>query len=112
MLIFIFIMVDFSENSDDFADQGATMAEIFNRYYLNYIPEMTRLVLPVAVFVACLFLTGTTCRPTRDYRSQSSRSKPIPFDRSLYRLCPGLCHLHQPAGCFCDSNIQCRAHRF
>jgi len=58
MLIFIFIMVDFSENSDDFADQGATMAEIFNRYYLNYIPEMTRLVLPVAIFVACLFLTG------------------------------------------------------
>ncbi|WP_040516395.1 LptF/LptG family permease [Gracilimonas tropica] len=58
MLIFIFIMVDFSENSDDFADQGATMVEIFNRYYLNYVPEMTRLVLPVAVFVACLFLTG------------------------------------------------------
>lgn len=58
MLIFIFIMVDFSENSDDFADQGATMGEIFNRYYLNYIPEMTRLVLPVAIFVACLFLTG------------------------------------------------------
>lgn len=58
MLIFIFIMIDFSENSDEFADQGATMAEIFRNYYLNYVPEMTRLVLPVAVFVACLFLTG------------------------------------------------------
>ncbi|MGN8226627.1 LptF/LptG family permease [Gracilimonas sp. BCB1] len=58
MLIFIFIMIDFSENSDDFADQGAQMAEIFRNYYLNYVPEMTRLVLPVAVFVACLFLTG------------------------------------------------------
>ncbi|MBD3615552.1 MAG: YjgP/YjgQ family permease [Gracilimonas sp.] len=58
MLIFIFIMIDFSENSDDFADQGAEMAEIFRNYYLNFIPEMTRLVLPVAVFVACLFLTG------------------------------------------------------
>lgn len=51
-------MIDFSENSDDFADQGAAMAEIFGNYYLNFIPEMTRLVLPVAVFVACLFLTG------------------------------------------------------
>lgn len=51
-------MIDFSENSDDFADQGAQMGEIFKNYYLNYIPEMTRLVLPVAVFVACLFLTG------------------------------------------------------
>jgi lipopolysaccharide export system permease protein len=58
MLIFIYIMIDFSENSDDFADQGAKMADIFLTYYLNYVPEMTRLVLPVAVFVACLFLTG------------------------------------------------------
>ncbi|MFP8488503.1 LptF/LptG family permease [Gracilimonas sp. Q87] len=58
MLIFIFIMIDFSENSDDFADQGAQMGQIFKNYYLNYIPEMTRLVIPVAVFVACLFLTG------------------------------------------------------
>ncbi len=58
MLIFIYVMIDFSENSDDFADQGATLTEIFTRYYLNFVPEMTRLVLPVAVFVACLFLTG------------------------------------------------------
>lgn len=58
MLIFIFIMIDFSENSDDFADQGAQLGEIFRNYYLNFIPEMTRLVLPVAVFVACLFITG------------------------------------------------------
>lgn len=58
MLIFIYVMIDFSENSDDFADQGAEMGEIFTRYYLNFVPEMARLVLPVAVFVACLFLTG------------------------------------------------------
>lgn len=51
-------MIDFSENSDDFSDQGATMGEIWNDYYLNYIPEMVRLVIPVAVFSACLFLTG------------------------------------------------------
>ena len=58
VLICIFILIDFSENSDDFADKGATFAEIWKQYYLNYIPEMTRLVSPVAVFVACLFLTG------------------------------------------------------
>ncbi len=58
MLIFIYIMIDFSENSDDFSDQGAKMADIFMNYYLNYIPEMCRLVFPVAVFIACLFLTG------------------------------------------------------
>ena len=58
VLIFIFIMLDFSENSDDFTDRGATLLEIWGDYYLNYIPEMIRLVIPVAVFSACLFLTG------------------------------------------------------
>jgi len=51
-------MIDFSENSDDYTDKGAQMAEIWGDYYLNYIPEMIRLILPVAVFAACLFLTG------------------------------------------------------
>lgn len=58
VLVFIFVMIDFSENSDDFSDKGAKLAEVWGNYYLNYIPEMTRLILPVAVFVACLFLTG------------------------------------------------------
>ena len=58
VLIFVFIVIDFSENSDDFTDKGATISEIFGQYYFNYIPEMIRLVIPVAVFVACLYLTG------------------------------------------------------
>ncbi len=58
ILVFIFVMIDFSENSDDYTDKGAKMAEVWGDYYLNYIPEMTRLILPVAVFTACLFLTG------------------------------------------------------
>ena len=58
VLVFIFIMIDFSENSDDYTDKGAVLKEIWGDYYLNYVPEMTRLILPVAVFTACLFLTG------------------------------------------------------
>ena len=58
VLIFIFIVIDFSENSEDFTDKGATFIQIFGVYYLNYIPEITRLIIPVAVFVACLYLTG------------------------------------------------------
>lgn len=58
VLICIFILFDFSENSDDFTDKGASLSDIWNLYYLNYIPEMTRLVMPVAVFVSILFLTG------------------------------------------------------
>lgn len=58
ILICIFILIDFSENSDDFTDRGAELSQIWGEYYVHYIPEMTRLVLPVAMFVACLFLTG------------------------------------------------------
>lgn len=58
VLVFIFIVIDFSENSEDFTDKGATFAQIFGEYYLNYIPEIIRLIIPVAVFVACLYLTG------------------------------------------------------
>lgn len=57
-LVFIFIVIHFSENSEDFTDQGATFAQIFGVYYLNYIPDIIRLIIPVAVFVACLYLTG------------------------------------------------------
>lgn len=57
-LICIYILIDFSENSDQFADRGATLKDIWVSYYLNYIPEMIRLVSPLAVFIACLMLTG------------------------------------------------------
>ena len=53
-----FYFIDFSENSDDFTDRGAKMAEIWGDYYINYIPEMIRLVLPLAIFSACLYLVG------------------------------------------------------
>jgi lipopolysaccharide export system permease protein len=57
VLICIFILVDFSENSDDFVDKGATLMQIWSEYYLHYIPEMMRLISPLAVLIACLYLT-------------------------------------------------------
>lgn len=58
VLLFIFVVIDFSEHSDEFTDRGATLAAVFGVYYLNYIPEIMRQVTPMAVFVACLYLTG------------------------------------------------------
>jgi len=58
VLIFVFIVIDFSENSDNFTDRGATLSDIWNRYYLNYIPEIIRLVSPLAVFVSVLLIVG------------------------------------------------------
>ena len=58
VLICIFVLIDFSEKSDEFAENGAKMADIWNQYYLNYVPEMIRLMSPLAIFVACLIVTG------------------------------------------------------
>lgn len=58
VLVALFLIIDFSENSDDFTDRGAKLGYIFSAYYLNYIPEMIRLVTPVAAFIACLLFTG------------------------------------------------------
>lgn len=58
LLILIFIVIDYSENSDDFSDRGATMGMVWGDYYLPYIPEIVRLVSPVAVFTASLLIMG------------------------------------------------------
>lgn len=58
LLIFIFVLIDYSENSDDFTDRGALWSQVWNDYYLPYIPEIIRLVSPVAVFTACLLIMG------------------------------------------------------
>lgn len=58
LLILIFIVIDYSENSDDFSDRGATLSMVWNDYYVPYIPEIVRLVSPVAVFTASLLIMG------------------------------------------------------
>ncbi len=58
VLLMIFIIVDFSEKTDDFTDRGAVMTEIIFRYYIPYIPEIVRLITPVAIFVAALYIAG------------------------------------------------------
>lgn len=58
VLILIFIVIDYSENSDDFSDRGATLGMVWNDYYVPYVPEIIRLVSPVAVFTASLLIMG------------------------------------------------------
>ncbi len=53
-----FVVLDYLEYVDDFLDRGATTAEVFGTYYLNYIPEIVRLTSPLAVFLAAIYVTG------------------------------------------------------
>ena len=55
--IAIFVIVDLMENLDDFLDQNVATPIIF-QYYLYFIPEIVKLITPVAVLFAGLFTVG------------------------------------------------------
>ena len=57
-LIVFFVVLHYVEYSDDFADQGATMAQVFRTYYPNYVPEIVRLISPLALFLSSVYITG------------------------------------------------------
>ena len=53
----LFVVIDLMENLDDFIDSHAPYHIVF-QYYLVFIPEIIRLMLPVSVLLAGLFVTG------------------------------------------------------
>lgn len=53
----LFVVIDLMENLGDFIDQNVPASLIF-QYYLVFIPEMIRLMTPVAVLLASLFTAG------------------------------------------------------
>jgi len=57
-LVLFFIILDYVEHIDDFMDRGAKMRDVFLIYYPSYVPEMVKLISPLAVFMSCVYLTG------------------------------------------------------
>ena len=53
----IFVVIDMMENLDDFIDHNVSY-EIAIEYYIVFIPEIIRLMLPIAVLLSCLFTVG------------------------------------------------------
>ena len=78
-LIVFFIVLHWVEYSDDFLDGGATAWEVFSVFYPSYIPEIVRLISPLALFLACIYLTGSLAQELQLIALQTSGT-------SLYRL--------------------------
>jgi len=53
----IFLVIDLMENLDDFLDRSAPSGIIF-MYYVYFMPEIIKLMLPVSVLLSALFTTG------------------------------------------------------
>lgn len=55
--IIIFVIVDLFENLDKFLDNKLNPGFVFN-YYLNFTPEIIKLITPIAVLLSTLFTVG------------------------------------------------------
>ncbi len=53
----IFVVIDMMEKLDDFIDQNANMNVVIE-YYIVFIPEIIRLMMPVSVLLGGLFTVG------------------------------------------------------
>ena len=78
-LIVFFIVLHWVEYSDDFLDGGATIKEVFTTFYPSYIPEIIRLTSPLALFLSCIYVTGTLAQELQLIALQTSGV-------SMYRL--------------------------
>lgn len=53
----IFVIIDLMENLDDFIDNSVDFPIILH-YYISFIPEIIKLMTPVAILLSSLFTTG------------------------------------------------------
>lgn len=53
----IFIIVNFMEKMDDFMDAKVKIGIII-QYYLVFLPDILKILMPVSILVACLFTVG------------------------------------------------------
>lgn len=56
-VLVVFIVIDAMENLDDFIDRQAS-TQIIITYYFYFIPEIIKLIMPVALLLASLFVTA------------------------------------------------------
>ena len=54
----IAVVIDVSEKTDDFVKAGLSFKDIFNKYYLGFIPYIDALLFPLFVFIAVIFFTS------------------------------------------------------
>ncbi len=60
MLLFtvVAVAVDISEKTDDFVKSGLTSRQLFDLYYVGFIPHIWSLLFPLFVFIAVIFFTS------------------------------------------------------
>lgn len=58
LFLFITIVIDISEKTDDFEKSGLSFTQIIRQYYFGFIPHIMALLFPLFVFIAVIFFTS------------------------------------------------------
>lgn len=60
MLLFtvVAVAVDISEKTDDFVKSGLSSRQLFDQYYIGFIPHIWSLLFPLFVFISVIFFTS------------------------------------------------------
>ncbi len=58
MFTFIAVAVDSSEHTEDFVKSGLSFKQIFQNYYIGFIPYIWGLLFPLFVFIAVIYFTS------------------------------------------------------
>ena len=58
LFLFITVVIDISEKTDDFVKSGLTFNQIIRQYYFGFIPHILALLFPLFVFIAVIFFTS------------------------------------------------------
>lgn len=58
LFVVITVVIDMSEKAEDFVRSKLSSSQIFEQYYLGFIPHMTALLFPLFVFIAVIFFTS------------------------------------------------------
>ncbi len=74
----IFVVIDALEHLDDFIDRQATIG-VVGLYYFYFIPEIVKLIMPVAMLLGSLFVTA---RMSTQFELTAMKSSGV----SLYRI--------------------------
>ena len=58
LIILVVIVIDISENIQDFLDGNAPLKDIIFGYYLNFVPYFVNMFSPLFTFVAVIYFTS------------------------------------------------------
>lgn len=58
LFLFITIVIDISEKTDDFVKSGLSFKQLIQQYYYGFIPHILALLFPLFVFIAVIFFTS------------------------------------------------------